>query len=157
MNRKLPLLTLAGSLLFLAMAACALLPAITPNAPGDSGALYTQAAQTISVQLTQNAQGAAATSTAAPPVVTDVPPSAVPTDTAPPTATPTATTAPTNTPVPPTPTPVPPTATPTPIPCNWAQFVEDVSVKDGTVFTPDSLFTKTWRLKNIGTCTWTDD
>ncbi len=26
---------------------------------------------------------------------------------------------------------------------------------DGTSFKPDQDFTKTWRLKNIGTCTWT--
>jgi hypothetical protein len=159
MNRKLPPLILAGSLLFLGMAACALLPALTPGAPGDSGALYTQAAQTISAQLTQSAvitPDFPATDTTAPPTATseaDAPTdTAVPTDT--PTATPTATATATNTP---TPTPVPPTATPTPIPCNWAQFVEDLSVKDGTVFTPDSIFTKTWRLKNIGTCTWTGD
>jgi hypothetical protein len=30
-------------------------------------------------------------------------------------------------------------------------------VKDGTVFTPNSIFTKTWRIENIGTCTWTGD
>jgi hypothetical protein len=30
-------------------------------------------------------------------------------------------------------------------------------VKDGAVFSPNSIFTKTWRLKNIGACTWTGD
>lgn len=39
--------------------------------------------------------------------------------------------------------------------CNWAQFVTDVTVPDNTVETPSTTFTKTWRLKNIGTCTWT--
>lgn len=87
-----------------------------------------------------------------------------------PTATlaPTSTTIPTNTPVPPTSTPVPtatlapviitpitPTFTATAIPCNVAQFVDDVTIPDGTVFTPGSEFTKTWRLKNVGSCTWT--
>src|SRR6187455_1853414 len=39
--------------------------------------------------------------------------------------------------------------------CDWAQFVSDVTVPDGTIFQPGATFTKTWRLKNIGTCTWT--
>jgi hypothetical protein len=39
--------------------------------------------------------------------------------------------------------------------CDWAQFVADVTVPDGTTYAPGSTFTKTWRLKNIGTCTWT--
>jgi hypothetical protein len=39
--------------------------------------------------------------------------------------------------------------------CDWAQFVADVTVPDGTTFAPNTAFTKTWRLKNIGTCTWT--
>ena len=39
--------------------------------------------------------------------------------------------------------------------CNSAAFVTDVSVPDGTTFSPGAAFVKTWRLKNIGTCTWT--
>jgi hypothetical protein len=39
--------------------------------------------------------------------------------------------------------------------CDWAQFVTDVTVPDGMRFDPGATFTKTWRLKNIGTCTWT--
>ncbi len=39
--------------------------------------------------------------------------------------------------------------------CDWAQFVADVTVPDGTKVSPGVNFTKTWRLKNIGTCTWT--
>ncbi len=34
-------------------------------------------------------------------------------------------------------------------------FIADVTVPDGTVMVPNYSFTKTWRLKNIGTCTWT--
>lgn len=30
----------------------------------------------------------------------------------------------------------------------------DVSVPDGTIFAPSQKFTKTWRLKNAGSCTW---
>ena len=41
--------------------------------------------------------------------------------------------------------------------CYAAQFVSDVTVPDGTIFTPGSSFLKTWRLKNVGTCTWTSD
>src|SRR5512147_2949619 len=39
--------------------------------------------------------------------------------------------------------------------CDQAQFVSDVTVPDGSSFAPGAAFTKTWRLKNIGTCTWT--
>src|SRR3990172_929541 len=39
--------------------------------------------------------------------------------------------------------------------CDWAQFIADVTVPDGTRFEPGTTFKKTWRLKNIGTCTWT--
>jgi hypothetical protein len=46
------------------------------------------------------------------------------------------------------------TATSTPIPCNWAAFVTDVSVADGARLEPGETFTKTWRLRNIGRCTW---
>jgi hypothetical protein len=35
-----------------------------------------------------------------------------------------------------------------------ATFVQDVSIPDGTEFGPGQSFTKTWRLKNVGTCTW---
>lgn len=38
--------------------------------------------------------------------------------------------------------------------CDLAQFVKDMSIPDGTVFAPGATFTKTWRLKNVGTCTW---
>ncbi len=39
--------------------------------------------------------------------------------------------------------------------CDRAQFVADVTVPDGTSFASGATFTKTWRLKNVGTCTWT--
>jgi len=39
--------------------------------------------------------------------------------------------------------------------CDAATFVTDVSYRDGTVVTRGSSFTKTWRLRNGGTCTWT--
>ena len=48
-----------------------------------------------------------------------------------------------------------PTPTNTPIPCNLGRFVTDVTIPDGTVFEPGENFTKTWRMKNTGTCAWT--
>lgn len=39
--------------------------------------------------------------------------------------------------------------------CDHVQFVSDLTAPDGTTFAPGATFTKTWRLKNIGTCTWT--
>jgi len=62
------------------------------------------------------------------------------------------------------PTPLTPSATPsnTPVPatntpavvCNQAAFIKDVTVPDGTVMSKGQTFTKTWRIKNTGTCTW---
>jgi hypothetical protein len=43
----------------------------------------------------------------------------------------------------------------TPLPCNAAEFDKDVTVPDGKTFDPGAAFTKTWRLKNVGTCAWT--
>lgn len=43
----------------------------------------------------------------------------------------------------------------TPQPCNRASFVEDITVPDNTNFTVGKAFTKTWKLKNVGSCTWT--
>ncbi|GEM_PF-248123 len=48
-----------------------------------------------------------------------------------------------------------PTDTPVPSACDKATFVSDVTVLDGTLFAPGTPFTKTWRLKNSGSCTWT--
>ena len=39
--------------------------------------------------------------------------------------------------------------------CDQVQFVSDITAPDGATFAPGAAFTKTWRLKNIGTCTWT--
>jgi hypothetical protein len=57
-----------------------------------------------------------------------------------------------------TPTAVP-TFTPTVvvIPCNRAEFVADLTIPDGTLVGAGASFTKTWRLRNIGTCTWAPD
>lgn len=47
-----------------------------------------------------------------------------------------------------------PTATPTTLPCDAAKFIDDVTVPDDTVMAPGATFTKTWRLKNTGSCIW---
>ncbi len=51
-------------------------------------------------------------------------------------------------------TPGGPSVTPTSQPCEQASFVADVTIPDGTPMLPGQAFTKTWRLKNIGTCAW---
>jgi hypothetical protein len=122
------------------LSACGLLLSGAPIGTAPNG-VATAAAQTVVAQMTQLASEASPTPTLMPPTIT-------------PTAT--------DEPLQPSTTPsVPPTAAPTftptpiPIPCNWAQFIQDVSVKDGSVFNTEASFTKTWRLKNIGSCTWT--
>ena len=52
------------------------------------------------------------------------------------------------------PTIPPVTATNTPIPCNRASFVKDVTINDGAEIAAGAAFTKTWRIKNNGSCTW---
>jgi hypothetical protein len=49
------------------------------------------------------------------------------------------------------------TAIPAPssVACDLAELVSDVSVADNTIFWPGATFIKTWRIQNIGTCTWT--
>ena len=54
------------------------------------------------------------------------------------------------------PTLTPPPATPS-VSCNWAAYVRDVTIPDNTSMEPGTTFTKTWRVKNIGSCTWTTD
>ncbi len=62
------------------------------------------------------------------------------------------------------PTQIPPTASPTPDALtpsatptcrDSAVFVEDVSVPDNTRIEAGEEFTKTWKLQNTGSCTWT--
>ncbi len=103
------------------------------NLPGSnvqSDVFATAAAQTVAAQLTLAAQ------------VTDTPvATAPPADTATTTAT-----------VVPSPTTPAPSATSA---CtNAAQFVTDVTIPDGTNLAAGGNFSKTWRLKNAGTCTW---
>ncbi|MCJ7695697.1 MAG: NBR1-Ig-like domain-containing protein [Anaerolineaceae bacterium] len=61
------------------------------------------------------------------------------------------------TPYPPTNTPMVPTPTVMPVPCNIAKFIKDVTIPDNTLMDANATFTKTWRLQNVGSCTWTTD
>jgi methionine-rich copper-binding protein CopC len=90
--------------------------------------IATLAQQTVQAYQTQNAP-------AATPIVPDATATLLPT--LPPAATATVKTVPTA----------------TPQPCNRAAFVSE-TIPDDTKFDAGESFTKTWRLKNTGTCTW---
>jgi hypothetical protein len=115
------------------------------NLPGNRGpvtqespdAIFTQMAQTVSAELTRVALLASPTSTM--PIE--------PTSTFTPIST--NTTIPTNTAV--------NTPTNTPIPCNlatWDPTTIDVTIPDNTKMSPNQVFSKTWRIRNAGTCSW---
>lgn len=61
-----------------------------------------------------------------------------------------------NRPAPPTPVPTP-EPTPTPSCSDAAEFIRDVTVADGARLDPGQHFTKTWRLRNRGSCGWSTD
>ncbi|MCW5877183.1 MAG: hypothetical protein KIS85_09960 [Anaerolineales bacterium] len=132
-------------LIGLALAAALLLgacraPQPEPHAPPtqDLNALYTQVAGTLIAQGQQGGEPAPEEPTQTPIVVT-----ATYTDT--PEIVETAT--PTNTSVPPTPVAV----------CNQAAFVADITIPDNSQIGRGNTFTKTWRIRNTGTCTWDKD
>ena len=107
------------------------LPAGTPES--NEGIIFTLAAQTI----TAAAQGNGTTPVPQSGSATTPPPVSAATTQAPPSAQGTI------------------TITVTSQPCNMASFVDDVTIKDNTNITVSTGFTKTWRLKNVGSCTWT--
>lgn len=129
-----PILALA-----LATLACSQFTGATPQPAATLNALYTSAAQTLEGMSTQNA------------VATQLSPTPTlslsqPTQSAQPTATPLVFN---------TFTPVPPLSTLPVTRCDAAAFVSDVTYPDGSDVSLGSSFTKIWRLKNVGTCTWT--
>lgn len=95
--------------------------------------MATYAAQTVSARLTQEAL--VQPTTPVPPVTPA---------TQPPSSTPAVSTATT-------------TATVPDEDCDKAVFVSDVTIADGTEFKPGTGFTKTWRLRNAGTCAWSTE
>lgn len=142
-------LTVALALLILLLSACNL-PSSGGPTQDTSGLIHTIAAETVEAQLTLDAasggqdsqngdtqgdtgdqQDSSLTAT-----LTETPAAAA---TQPPLAT--------NTPA--------STASVTPIPCNHITWGKDVTIPDKTEMVPGEIFTKTWRLKNTGSCTWT--
>jgi hypothetical protein len=110
--------------------------------PQGAGAVLTAAAETVQAALSQTPESPAAGQSTSEPTTSGG-------DTAAPApTTEVATTAP-------PPPPDAPTATLTSLPCNQASFVSDVTVPDGKKFLPGDSFTKTWRFRNVGSCTWT--
>lgn len=102
----------------------------------DINALYTQVAGTLIAQG-QQADSPQATNTPVVVTATDTPTPEGPTAT------------PSNTPITPTNTAA--------VACNQAAFITDVTVADNTKMAKGEDFTKTWRIKNTGTCTWDKD
>ena len=119
-------------------------PTGTPDAAATFNPMVTAAAQTMEALLTQAANPPGTQPTA----TQTEEPGPLPTLTLEPTLTTAASLTPTATTIPPT--SIPPATTR----CDWVSFIADVSVPDGTKYTPGTIFVKTWRLKNIGTCTW---
>jgi hypothetical protein len=116
----------------------------------DPALFHTQAVQTIQAELTLQAAEAFVipTETPSPELVETQTPSPTPVQESGQL---------TPTPIPATATMIVPSLTPVPVVCNSAQFIRDVTVIDDTPFAPDTLFVKTWRLRNTGNCTWTRD
>jgi hypothetical protein len=143
---SIPLILIIGGMIFGVLYLFTPDQGITPVQTLDSISLATAVAQTVEAELTIQAAVPTATATSTPEPTT----SPEPTQTLTPTINIT-----TNTAVPPT--LITPTFTPITTVCDQAQFVRDVSVQDNTLMSPGSSFVKTWRLKNIGHCTWTTD
>jgi hypothetical protein len=133
MNTKVPH-TLIGSILLSSFLISACGPEEVDATPTFSvEAIQTMAVAAFSSGLTQTAM-------------------AMPTDTPTLTPSPTSTNTPavTNTPgTPATSAGIPPTAS-----CYGLAFVSDVTIPDNTNMTPGQKFTKTWRVRNNGSCTW---
>jgi hypothetical protein len=104
----------------------------TPT-PSGPDMVRTYAAQTIQAQLTLMAKDLQLTITPGQPTETAIVPAEI---------TPTSPNGGTQTPA------------PTDAVCDRADFEKDVTVPDNTVMAPDEEFTKTWRLRNTGICTW---
>jgi hypothetical protein len=157
-NMKKTLVCLVGLFAFsvLLLSACNL-PSGKPTASGPDF-IMTAAVQTVEAQLTQPSSGsqptqpsfgATATSQPSQPIETPIPATAI-TSVQPTSAGPTAT-------APVQPTSTVPKVTTSAVRCNRAQFVKDLSYPDGSDVPAGTSFTKTWRLKNTGSCVWDSD
>jgi hypothetical protein len=108
------------------------------TAAPDAAAIATSAVQTVEARYTAQAAQQP----------TQLPPTAIP---------PTPTLEPTSTPQAAQPTQ--PATAPRPqkepvTPCLSANYVSDVTIADYTIIAPGAKFTKTWRVKNTGSCPW---
>jgi hypothetical protein len=113
------------------------IPVTTNITPTVSGPDYNATLLSLSIQITQTA------------LAEQLRPTMTATPSIQPTGTnqPTATFQPTNTTM--------PSSTSIPTPCNLAGNVIDVTYVDDTKVNADTSFVKTWRIANIGSCTWT--
>jgi hypothetical protein len=139
--KKLVLFFSLGLVVSIALSSCNLFDNQTPTSQVDD--LSTLVVQTINAQQTNVAQTGQPTNQGA---------QATPTPTPEPTeepVVPSATPVPTNTPI------VEPTQTSN-LACNQAILISE-TISDGTDFGPNEKFTKTWTVKNTGTCTWDAD
>jgi hypothetical protein len=124
-------------MMFLALAlvlilACAPLLPATPQPAATLDLLYTAAAQTLGAMSTQGSAILTAQPLASPTGTLSIPTASV-----------TAVEFQTFTSVPPLTS------------CDAADFVADVTYPDGSSVGMGVVFTKTWRVRNVGTCTWT--
>lgn len=117
------------TVVILILSACNL-PSNAPTPTEQANVVLTAAALTVQAQLTQSVPFS--TPTIPPPPATSTP---VSVSTLPPAST------------------RPPAASATAM-CDLAQFVRDVNIPDGSQLAPGASFTKTWRIRNAGTCTW---
>ena len=113
------------------LSACNLGVNPTPDAAATLNPLYTAAAQTLEAMNDQSniTPGVIATST---PFPTATPPLALATSTS--------------------------YVYLSPVPvkrCDAAAFIKDVTIADGSLLSPGQSFIKTWRIQNIGACSWT--
>jgi len=116
----------------------------TPGPNSDANLRATGLAQTAAAILTSTAQASITPATVTPsPTLTPVPIPSTAT-VAPPPAAATATAT----------VPAVPPAGATACPSNDSDFVLDVTIPDGTHFAGGTVFNKTWRLRNSGSCTW---
>jgi hypothetical protein len=113
-------------------------PGLRQATEPDAPAIYTAAAETVQAQLTMGIQPTNDFATIMPSATTTLP---APTTTNPGTTVAVPTVTKTQAP--------PPTAV-----CDLVNFVKDVTIPDNTQLEPGTVFVKTWRLRNAGTCAW---
>ena len=105
-----------------------------------------EAAVTLTVEVIQTE--AVATFSAGLTATAEAMPTKTPTQTETPTPNATSTIAPTNTAAPTAVATLPEAS------CYGLSFVSDVTIPDDTTMTPSQTFTKTWRVRNSGSCDW---